>query len=242
MRKYKKKFRTNKKNTLFKIKSVLLSISLLIIISGFVYLLFFSQVFKIKKIEVFGAEKIPQEEIKSLISNKISNNIFLADLQDAKDYIAEFYPQIRAVNIKRKMPNTIVAEIEERKPVAVLNNFFIIDKGGVAFDTGPNKYLPQIIDEGIKDVELGEKAVERIDDILKITKKIKTKQITIVSNKRLDAESADGFDIYFSLEKDVNWQTEQLQTLLQEKIPPEERKNIEYIDLRYDKIFVKKAS
>jgi cell division septal protein FtsQ len=163
-------------------------------------------------------------------------------LAGAANYLGQTYPGIASISIKRKLPDTVSAVIEERKPAAILNGSYVVDKEGIAFEISSQADLPKITDSRVKDVKLGEKAIDKMDDILKIIKRIQTQQITLVSDKRLDIKTADGINAYFSLEKDVDWQAEQLQTLLQEKIPPKERKDIEYIDLRYDKIFVKKAS
>jgi len=246
MKKYKKSFKTKKKRKPLNVKMILIVLAFLVVSSGLVYLLFLSSVFKIKKVEVFGTEKIANIEIKNLISENINKNIFLVDLNSIKDYLAKQYPEIARINIRRKLPDTIFAEIEERKPAAVLvkNGYFILDKQGIAFEkTLDNSLnLPEIIKQDYFNIELGQKAVDRIEDILKITKRIKTRQVVIVSEKRLNIKTADGFDAYFSLEKDIDWQIEQLEILLQEKIPLDERNDIEYIDLRFDKIYIKRSN
>ena len=248
MKKYKKSFKTKKKKKKKapNIKIILIVLAFLTISSGLIYLLFFSSIFKIKRIEVLGAEKIADNEIKDIISGKANKSIFLTDLSNIKDYLIKEYPRIAKINIRRKMPDTILAEIQERKPVAVLvkNGYFILDKEGVAFERSPNNSLdlPEIIKQEYFDVRLGEKTIDRIEDILEITKRIKTKQVIIISEKRLDIRTIDGFDAYFSLEKDINWQIEQLEIVLQEKIPLSERNDIEYIDLRFDKIYIKRSN
>lgn len=242
MKSYKRSFKTRKKKKFIKIKTVLLIVFFLMTISSFAYLLFFSSIFKIKEIKVSGVKKIPEKELQDIISEKINKNIFFADLENIKNYLIESYPEIAKIEIKRKLPNSIITEIEERKPVAVLNNSFVLDKEGIAFEKSPNSNLPKITKAGFNNVKLGEKAIDRIEDILKIIKRIETKEAIIVSDKRLDIKTTDGFDVYFNLEKDIDWQIEQLEIILQEKIPLQERNNIEYIDLRFDKIYIKKAS
>jgi len=246
MKKYKKSFRTKKKRKPLNIKMILIVLTILIISSGLIYLLFFSSFFKVKRVEVLGTEKIADTEIKSIISEKTNKSIFLADLSNIKDYLIKQYPRIGRISIRRKLPDTILTEIEERKPAAVLvkDGYFILDKEGIAFEKTPNNSLglPEITKQDCFDVELGKKAIDRIEDILKITKRIKTKQVIVVSEKRLDIKTIEGFDAYFSLEKDINWQIEQLEILLQEKIPLNERDDIEYIDLRFDKIYIKRSS
>lgn len=245
MKKYKKSFKTKKKKPL-NIKAVLAAVLLLVVCSGFIYLLFFSSVFRVEKIEVLGTERIKDDEIAAVISERTNKNILLVDLEGIKEYLSKEYPRIGRINVKRKLPNTILAEIEERKPAAVLKKegFFVLDKEGIAFEKTPDNSLniPEIIKEGYFDIKLGEKAIDRIDDILKITKRIEADYVLVVSDKRLDIKTMEGFDIYFSLEKDIDWQIEQLEIVLQEKIPPGERDDIEYIDLRFEKIYIKRSN
>jgi cell division septal protein FtsQ len=70
MRKYKKSFKTKKK--ILNLKRILLAFLFLSVFSGAVYLLFFSTVFQVKKINVFGADKIPEKEIENIISKRIN--------------------------------------------------------------------------------------------------------------------------------------------------------------------------
>jgi cell division septal protein FtsQ len=239
MKKYKKSFKIKKKRRLFTVKRVLVILLFLGSSSGLIYLFFLSSVFKVKNIEVFGVERIPEKEIEGIVSSKTASNIFLANLANTKNYLIQTYPEIARVDIKRILPKTISVNIEERKPAAVLNNTYTLDKEGVAFEKSPNDSLPQITDKSVGDIMLGDKAVSIMDIILNITKKIDTKEVVLVSDKRLDIKTTDGISVYFSLEKDIDWQIEQLQVLLQEEISSAQRKNIEHIDLRYDKIFVK---
>ena len=244
MKKYKKSFRTKKK--VFKAKMILIVLFFLISCPGLIYLLLFSSIFEVKKIEVSGTEKIASAKIKNLISEKINKNIFLADLNGIKDYLIEEYPRIARISIRRKLPDTIFAEIEERKPVAALvkDGFFILDDQGIAFEKTLNNSLnlPEIIRPDYFNIELGQKAVDRIKDILKIANRIKARQAVIVSEKRLDVETMYGFDVYFSFEKNIDWQIEQFEILLEEIIPLAERNDIEYIDLRLDKIYIKRPN
>jgi len=65
--------------------------------------------------------------------------------------------------------------------------------------------------------------------------KIEIKDFIIVSEKRLNIETKEGWDIYFSLEKDIKLQITKLRVLLEKEILIEKRKiwnilmRIEYV-------------
>jgi len=94
--------------------------------------------------------------------------------------------------------------------------------------------------------ELGEKVIEenRLNQILTIDSKLKNdfnlpfKQIFIVSDKRLDVETLEGWDIYFNSAQDINWQLDELNFVLSKRISSNARTNLEYIDLRFEKIYI----
>ncbi|MDD2672366.1 MAG: FtsQ-type POTRA domain-containing protein [Syntrophales bacterium] len=247
-KKYKKSFKTKKKKSANRFFG--LGIIFLILSGGLTYLLIFSSVFQIKKIYVVGCEDLSSEEIKNIISERTNSNIFLVNLNIVGDYLLNKYPKIAKANIKRKLPNAILAEIEERKPVVALKNeeFYLIDKEGVAFEKTSDipANIPEVKKEVPFEIELGRPIIEKevIDSVLKIAKNltIPAKEILIVSKNRIDLITADGFTVYFNPEKNLDWQVEQLAILLKEEISAVGRKNIIYIDLRFNKIYVKKSN
>ncbi|MDP1538585.1 MAG: hypothetical protein Q8M00_00960, partial [bacterium] len=59
------------------------------------------------------------------------------------------------------------------------------------------------------------------------------KGFIISSREKLIVLTQEGWELYFNLQEDVKWQLAKLKALLEEKIPPEKRKNLEYIELRF---------
>jgi len=62
---------------------------------------------------------------------------------------------------------------------------------------------------------------------------LKILEVSIISEERLNAKTSEGWEIYFNLEGDINWQLTKLGAVLEKEIPPEKRENLEYIDLRF---------
>ncbi|MFC1629892.1 hypothetical protein ACFL11_01590, partial [Patescibacteria group bacterium] len=93
----------------------------------------------------------------------------------------------------------------------------------------------------------GEEVIEeeKINKILEINKgfrsnlKIQLEQAIIINQERLNVKTLEGWEAYFDLKGDINWQLTELKLLIEEKIPPDKRGDLEYIDLRFTKIYYK---
>ena len=221
----------------------ILIVSLVILL---VYFLFFHSFFEIKNIEISGNNKVKTEQISNLIEKK---NIFLFNKKEARGKILNNFPEIVEVIIKRNLPATIKIEIEERKPVALIcqNDCFFIDKKGIIFEKTENNEILKIKNLTLnQELKLGEKALEKeqLDKFLKIESNlkqdlgIKTDLIELVSEKRLNVYISEGWQVYFDLQGDIDWQLVELKTILEKEISLEEREKLEYIDLRFDKTYV----
>jgi len=245
MRRYKKSYRTRKKRSVFNIlknKFFWLGLLFFIIFSGLTYFFIFSSVFQIKNIEVLGTEKTSEEEIRIIVSNN-AKNIFLADLEEIDRILLERYVQIGNVDIKRDFPDVLLVQIEERKPVAVISKYegyFFIDKEAVIFEEILEKPLEMLILKSEEDLIQKEQLDQalKINSVLKNDLKIPIKEILIKSEKRIDVETIEGWNIYFNPKKDLDPQLEEFGILLKEKISLKDRENLEYVDLRFEKIYI----
>lgn len=241
---YKKSFRTKKKKSVFNIfknKFFWLGVLVLGVLSGLAYVFIFSSVFQIKEIQISGAEKVPVEEIGQIISDN-SNNIFLANFGKINKIILEKYLQIGKINLERKLPDILLAEVEERKPVAVFCNqdCFFIDKEGVSFER-VSEIPPEMLIVKIEGLSSSEGAkLLKIDQVLKIKsiQGISIEEISLISNTRFNAKTTEGWEIYFNPEENLDWQLRELDLILKQKLPPEKRGNLQYIDLRFNRVFI----
>lgn len=242
---YKKSYRTRKKKSvfvIFKNKFFWLICFVLIVLSGLAYLFIFSPVFQIKNITVLGTEKTSAEEIRIIISDN-AKNIFLADLEEIDRMLCQRYPRIANIDIKRDLPDVLLVQIEERKPVAVISKYegyFFIDKEAVIFEEIPEKPLEMLIIKSEEDLIQKEQLSQalKINSVLRNDLKLLIEEILIKSEKRIDVETMEGWNIYFNPKKDLDWQLEKFGILLKEKISLENRENLEYVDLRFEKIYI----
>ena len=240
MKRYRKPYRLKRKRPIWKNRFFRPGILVLILLGGFFYFLFFSEFFQIKKIIVTGEKEVSKEDIKSLVPSK---NIFLVNTKEIKKAILDKFPQISAAEIHRGLFDVLNIVVTERVAKAVWceqDQCFLIDGDGVAFkEAPPETDLIKIF--GGKD--LVEK--EKIGQLLEIQSKLKEKlnipttEAFLVSDERVNIKTADGWDVYFNLKGDLDWQIRELSSVLEKEIPPEKRGNLEYIDLRFSRVYYK---
>lgn len=198
-----------------------------------------------------------EDKINIKIINFPSKSIFLVNLGEIKKYVLNNFPKLASVEIKREFPNILLATVEERVGLANWrgaindsenlderkNNYFLIDKEGIIFEeaalaTTPIKIVSR---EAPNDFSLGAKVIEEelLSHILKIESKLKenfkisVSEFLIVSRERLNVKIDEGWEAYFNPREDMDWQLTKLILVLEKEIPPDLRRNLEYIELRF---------
>ena len=222
---------------------------------------FFGTFFQVKEIKISGNQKIITEDISKEIYSLVSKNfmnfssksIFLTNFHNINSEVLKKFPQLASVSFKRNFPNGITVEAEERKPVAVFcptTDCFSIDKEGIAFEKVEVIFsdFPRITNiEDKRSFSLGEKVIDKdtLNFILNAKKGLNEKlkiiagEFSLQSLQRLNAKTKEGWEIYFNVKGDLNWQLEKLSLVLEKEIPPEKRKDLEYIDLRFTRVYFK---
>jgi hypothetical protein len=120
----------------------------------------------------------------------------------------------------------------------------LIDKKGVIFEEitgGESDYLkikrlslgsPLDLGQGVVSEEEVSKILE-IDSKLKSDLGIQCQRVNIVSEERMNFQTSEGWEIYLNPKENIDWQLTKLRINLEQEIPPENRKNLEYIELRF---------
>ncbi len=90
--------------------------------------------FQVREVEVEGSRKISRETILSLTELEGMPNLFTLRLKEVAKRL-ESYPWIEQVKARKVFPNKIVIQIEERKPIAILQleELYYVDTKGVIF-------------------------------------------------------------------------------------------------------------
>ncbi|MCK4781527.1 FtsQ-type POTRA domain-containing protein [Candidatus Parcubacteria bacterium] len=250
---WRKPYRVKRRIPIFKNRFFWQAIIALLFLIGFFYLICFSSIFQVRKIVITGEEKVSTQDIKDLVEKEVGS-IFLAKPNKIEKMILNDFPQIAEIEIKRGFPDALDIIITERVGVATWcqeQDCFLFDNQGIIFqkmaENGLGPFLKIRGLERIEDVKLGKQVIEKepLSQILEVETKIKKEskvdleEVLIVSDKRLNFKTLEKWEIYFNLEKNIDWQITELSLVLEQEIPKEQRKNLEYIDLRFSKVYYK---
>ena len=251
-----------KKRSILKNKLFWLSILFVALCAGIFYLIYFLPFIQIRGISVTNAQKISADGIKLLANQELdqkiiifdSKSILLIDTNKIKNSILRRYPQIETVAVEKILPDKLSIAIKEREPFGLFckadNNCWYFDKTGVAFEQVQNNLIPMVKIENqfyTKELSLGDKVIDKdllgkiqnINNKIINDLKINIAQFIIPSRDRLNVQTADGWEIYFDSTGDLNWQAFELGQVLQKEIPQDKVGKLEYLDLRFSKVFYK---
>jgi len=243
-----------KRKPLFKRAGFWLFLLISAVTLGLFYFVFFSSFFQIRAIGISGLKKTDPKRIESLLQAGLERkNIFLVNLKEIKKGVLEEFPRVEQIKIKRRLPDKISVEIEERRPVAVFcsseqeNDCFLIDREGIAFDRPEGNFLLIKIIGKKENLSFGKMAVEKkyLDKILEIQREMEQKQGIKVSSfnllaKKIVVQTLEGWQVFFDPAGDISEQIFNLSVLLKTKLLPENRHSLRYIDLRFgNRVFFK---
>ncbi len=283
--------RVRKKPSLFRKRIFWDFILGVVFVCSLFYLLFVSSAFEIKEIEIISPSGIFYAELRTLLVKELQkkhfwllpgDSLLLANCSKMEAKILQEFPEIEDASLKKKLPKTIVLEVEKRQAAGSLCYYekviysslplvdedtdsisspgekaenvpyqcFLITEQGIIFreiskeevKEGLVILLPR---EGIK--ELGEEAFSqrRMNQVLEINKvlkdrlKLNLQSFVIEKESSLTVKTDDGWEIYFDLEGDIVLALTKLDLLLEKEISQEKRKNLQYIDLRFSKVYYK---
>lgn len=190
----------------------IIKISLLFILFIIVILCaMFSPLFNIKTIEVNGNKIVTKNEIISLSKIQIEENSFKLSKGKIKKQVKE-NAYIQDVKITRKLPSTILIEVEEREPAYLLeyaSSYVVIDKQGYMLEIKTEKIELPIIQGEVTETSnfvvgnrLCTEDLERLGVISKIAELAKVNDIyTIITG--IDISNKENIKLIFETEEKV---------------------------------------
>lgn len=202
-----------------------------IVIIGIVLCL--TVLFKTEKINVEGNTLYDENQIISLSSVQMEENIFLAKFSATPEKIVAALPYIKEARVDFKIPDTITITVKNAEPayVVVSNNQYykVSDEGRILEATDQNiDNLPIIVCSDIKNTEIGkyiEYADENINKILKdINDCITENDYTDISyiDVRNPANISLVYDyrikIIIGLPEDISYKLKTAMTIIKEKL------------------------
>ena len=181
---------------------------LIIIIAGIIFALV-SPIFNIKEIDVSNNEQIKTETIVSLSQLNLGQNIFKFNKNKVNKNI-KTNAYIESVEIKRKLPNKVQIQIEERKQeynVEFLNGYAYINNQGYILQISEEKQaLPTIQGISTPDEQIVEgnrlnsEDLEKLEVIIQIMNICKNYELdSKITN--IDISTKDEYTLYLEEEK-----------------------------------------
>ncbi|MCF7860259.1 FtsQ-type POTRA domain-containing protein [Patescibacteria group bacterium] len=245
---------------------LLFFIILLLIVAGLFYFFFISSVFSLQKIQVDGLTRISSEKLVALAwaeseGSKLfvfkRSNIFFFEVNELHKELNKNF-SFANVEIKKKWPNTLLINVEERALAFIWQNAtgksFSDSKGCLIPEVQPSvedeKLYPVLI-PGIEENYIKGDNCLKVDDgyltsMLNLDVQLKVYENLAVQNYVLETEFntltidlLDGPNVYFNIKNDLEKQVKKLAIIKREK-PEAEFKLLSYIDLRYgDRVYFK---
>ena len=186
--------------------------SIIILIAIIIVLALTAPIFNITEITVSGNSQVSSNMIISLSGLRKGENIFKFN-SNIKQKIKE-NTYIETVNIKRKLPGTVMISVEERTvkyQINLINSYVYIDKNGYILENSAEKKdVPVIVGLSIKENEMmNEKRLktedlEKLNDIIKIIDSAKAINIDNLITE-INTEDKDNYVLYLeSKSKKIN--------------------------------------
>ena len=228
----------------------------LIIIFGLVYFVFFLPLWKIKKIEASGTEKVSPEELVNASEQYLNgfypgripkNNYFLLSEEKLAEYLKNTFPGLKEILVTKKFPTDLVIKAKERQKTIVYcgqEKCFYLDEDGIAFEPAPEIYggLNVVLkDNSGREAQIGNKMIgsDLISFALEARKVILSDlNMSLVNFEIINYPTADvnavmpeGWKILLDSKLSSKEQINALKKVLDDKIK-DQRSRLEYIDAR----------
>ncbi|MEK7583491.1 MAG: FtsQ-type POTRA domain-containing protein [Patescibacteria group bacterium] len=247
-------------------RSSLIVVAILAVCAAIIAVLFFAKLFDVREIKVTSPTLIPRGEVEKLAWEVLNDrrlgiarksNIVLFSPQKIRPALMKAFPRIDSVEIRRDSLHRITIIVRERIPAGLWclsahERCFYYDAEGIAFSEIASSsgflFVP-VNDARDRNIDIGQRVAPDYwrEDILQVKKVLQFGGISasqfIIPNDSFNefhVVVAEGWSILYSTDHDVKRQTDNLLVFLREKISADERKNLDYIDLRIeDRIYYK---
>ncbi|MDO8669599.1 MAG: hypothetical protein Q7K65_04875 [Candidatus Buchananbacteria bacterium] len=225
-----------------------------------VYVIIYSDLFKIQTIEVNGAELINQIELEQIVDEQLNTwrwfvlpqkNLLFVSKKKIAEAISKKYG-LDNIEINRGWKK-ITINIKEKISYLIINSnekLFFTDKQGIVIREVPeeekDKYLGEFpILNTTQEINIGTEALspQMVDFILRLDEKIKSFNIEIKNYEsggltEVTLITKIGWRAHFDINNNFDTSIENLQMVLNQKV--KDQNSLEYIDLKFgDKIYYK---
>lgn len=181
-----------------KIRKVLIGIGTALVFAAVGVVLSLTVFLRITDITVTGNERYTSEEIINQCTIDVGDNLFLADIENAKEKLELNLPYIYSANINRKLPYTIEITVKEAEPAYAIQNkdktYILLDDKFKVLEQGSKDASGITISQAeIESVEIGkvikfkDSNVEQcLNEIAQIIRDNKLTEITSIYSKGIN--------------------------------------------------------
>ncbi len=174
-----------------------------------------------------------------------TRSIFLFNSREVRQNILAAILQLESVKIEKKFFNqTLNISVSRKEGVAILRveeEFFLVDKNGEVFGAAGDYDKGGLAILTKQDYSLDSGAAfdsAELQQILTIKTKLENlgidiREFLVFSKDKLIVKTSEGWETYFDIQGDIDWQVVKLNAVLDEKIPQDQRGDLEYIELRF---------
>jgi cell division septal protein FtsQ len=230
-----------------------------------VYVFFFSGFLKVNNIFLDGTKTLSQEDVVSKISGGFDgnylgiipkNNYIFILKSGIERKIFESFKKIKKVEVKKTFPDSLHIIVYEREALLVWvvgEDKFVIDEDGRAYEKADfdskliaENNLIEIEDKSRRAVSIGEKILDKDYISFSLAAKGNIEKecgLDLENRYRTNSRIADeatlrtseGWDIYLSSKLELDYSSRMLKTFLEKQVSQDQRKELEYVDLRIEK-------
>ena len=224
------------------------------VITGLIYLLFFSPLFEIKEVSINGLEKIKSDSIAKILSEYrgerrwlflSNNNFWLFDAAAVESRLGQKY-FFEKLEIKKKFPAAVTISLEEKISAVnwLTNNFcYHLDMTGMVIEYCDSATQNMTIKDGAnRAAEIGQPAITREELVylveisdqfgMRTKNQFRTKQIEKFGNL-FDFIQETGPILRFNYNLTAAEQIQRLGSLLEQPDFVASMSDMKYIDLRF---------
>ena len=227
-----------------------------------IWFLFFTQSFAIQAVTVIDARPQTTAAVEDIVESELLksswySNIFFTPVEVIEDHIASSLPQVRTAHINRKLPSTLVVVIQEKTPALLLlsgGKYYFVDTEGIAYeeaqlDTLPGTVLPTVknndrgarvtIDTRAVDASFVQLIQSTHNTLPEYTEaEVAEIRIPSLATREVYFLLTNNWEIRFDSTRPAEGQMKILKRIIEEIVTLEEKKTLEYIDLRIpDRIY-----
>lgn len=198
-------------------KRITLSILAVTLMAAGTYVVYFSEIFAVKTINVTGSKIVAESEIVRVASIEIGTSLARIDTQEISRRL-QVFPSVGSVEVRRVWPSEIVLAISERSPVATMafnDRWKFVDANGVVY--GETSRIPSGLIPISAESESARKSIAEVIQDLPANIKRQVLTITAQSEDSVMLTLTESRQVAWGNSEQISRKVEVLEVLLERK-------------------------